>query len=193
MEMNGSVSPRSAPTLVVYRDLRRQLTVIVSEEHYRWLYEIELALSCRTWGELRSTAPADVYLEILDFAGFGDLADALYDTLGGRGFAIWPTVIAEWQSKTGERLPLATAPFDADRLEPVLGGAYPPDPWILMADVVPRRLLHHYERAWCETTALGIDDRDIVATVLADLGRLGAVMRNARDPHERARRVSRAS
>lgn len=182
-----------SPALVVYRDLRRRLTVIVSEEQYRWLCEIEQALSCRTWGELRVAAPPDVYLEILDFAGFGDLADSLFDTLGGRGPAAWPAIVSAWQHRTGDRLPLDGNRFDADRLEPVLGGAYPPDPWILMADVVPRRLLHFYERAWRDTTSLGIDDRDIVATLLADLGRAGVVMRNARDPHERAGRLSTAS
>jgi hypothetical protein len=181
------------PTLVVYRDLRRRLTVIVSEEQYRWLGEIEQALSCQTWGELRAAAPSDVYLEILDFAGFGELADSLVDTLGGRGPAAWPAIIGAWQHRTGDRLPLDGARFDSERLEPVLGGAYPPDPWILMADVVPRRLLHFYERAWRETNSLGIDDRDIVATLLVDLSRIGAVMRNARDPHERGRRLTAAS
>lgn len=181
------------PTLVVYRDVRRRLTVIVSEDQYRWLCEIERALSCQTWGELRSAAPPDVYLEILDFAGFGELADSLFDTLGGRGTAVWPSIINAWQHRTGDRLPLDSTRFDAERLEPVLGGAYPPDPWILMADVVPRRLLHFYERAWRETNSLGIDDRDIVVTLLADLSRVGAVMRNAHDPHEQAGRLTTAS
>lgn len=193
MVFEDSTTPRWPSTLAVYRDVRRRLTVILNEDQYRWLCEIEQALSCRTWGELRTAAPPDVYLEILDFAGFGELADILYETLASRGTASWPALIVQWQKSTGERLPLDGSRFDAERLEPVLGGAYPPDPWILMADVLPRRLLHMYERAWQETTALGIDDRDIVATLLTDLSRLGAVMRNVHDPHERARRLSAAS
>lgn len=193
MTNDATQSRLDAPDLVVYRDLRRRLTVIVSEEQYRWLCEIEQALAASTWGELRRVAPPDVYLEILDFAGYGDLADDLSATLSGRGQAMWPAVVSAWQSRSGERLPVDTARFAAEQLDPVLGGAYPPDPWILMADVIPRRLLHFYEREWRQTTELGIDDRDIVAALLTELSRAGAVMRNARDPHERFRAMRAAS
>ena len=193
MTIDGTAMRDALPQLVVYRDLRRRLTVIVSEDQYRWLSEIEQALACVTWGELRRTAPPDVFLEILDFAGYGDLADELFTTLSGRGVAGWPTKVLEWQHRTGERLPLDSTPFRSDRLEPVLGGAYPPDPWILMADVVPRRLLHFYEREWRQTTELGIDDRDIVSSLLTELGRAGSLMRHARDPHDRLHQVRAAS
>lgn len=172
--------------LIAYRDERRGLTVVVGESQYRWLCEIEQALASRTWGELAAGAPADIVLEILDFAGYGDLADDLYPHVEvGKPLRALGQVVRFWEQRSGRCAPHPAAPFDAASLDPVLGGVFPPDPWILMTEVLPPRVLHWYERTLRAVQERHVSDHDVVARLLTELVKSGAVVRNGRDPHER--------
>jgi hypothetical protein len=177
---------RRARSLVAYRDAQRELTVVVNIEQYRWLGEIELALSCRTWGELRTTAPADIFLEILDFAGFGDLADELYPFVEtGATVSDLSQRVAAWETHNMRELPSGADPFRAHELDPVAGGVYPPDPWMLMSEVLSRTAFEWYERNWRASRNSGGSDEPVVAKLIAELERVGYVVSRGDDPSTR--------
>jgi hypothetical protein len=179
---------RRARSLVVYRDLLRAVTVVVNVEQYRWLGEIELALACRTWGELRTTAPADIFLEILDFAGFGELADELHPYVeDGESVHDLSARVASWEIRNLVELPSGSDPFRGHELEPVVGGVYPPDPWMLMSEVLNRSAFEWYERHWRKCTSEGRGDESVVAKLLAELERVGYVVSWGDDPGESRR------
>jgi hypothetical protein len=179
---------RRARSLVAYRDAGRDVTVVVNVEQYRWLEEIELALACRTWGELRTTAPADIFLEILDFAGFGELADELYPFVEeGAAVVDLSQRVAAWETHHMRALPSGADPFRAQDLDPVAGGVYPPDPWMLMSEVLNRSAFEWYERNWRASRNNGISDEPVVSKLLAELERVGYVVNRGDDPSARRR------
>jgi hypothetical protein len=184
---------RRARSLVTYRDESRQVTVVVNIEQYRWLGEIEVALACATWGELRATAPLDIFLEILDFAGFGDLADELYPFVEtGCTRAEMVSHVNVWEVRTQRHVPSDAEAFFGEDLDPVAGGVYPPDPWMLMRESLTERAFDWYERNWRACRAVGGDDRVIVGKLLGELERVGYRIEGGTDVSARRRGRSMA-
>ena len=112
-------------------------------EHLGALYE---ALGSSTWGELRGTASAEIYAEILGQAGYGSLDEYMARFDVGRPV---PGAEAEglrqFAAKQGEPIPADDEPFDADSDIGGYGdGDFPPAPQLSMLEVLPRDVIEKF-------------------------------------------------
>jgi hypothetical protein len=87
---------------------------------------------------MRATAPAEVYLEILGQAGFGDFDDfAKHLAVGTPVPGSMGEALRAYASKQDQELPNDEDPFDLYSLPSVGDGDFPPSPQLLMHDLLP--------------------------------------------------------